>query len=140
MPANAAIYIPKEKIDLSNLFPETKSDKGWLRAANYFDVRLNGEVVRFNVMPRNEVAKHIAGFLNYIASLPDEAERKQDASIAIRQTQTVLGLVASSNFTDNDAIWQSLFQIAKAFDGYVFVHDSILLPNGAVMVGPLRDK
>ena len=118
MPANAAIYIPTEKVD----------------------VPLGGETVRFNIMPRDEVATHLTGFQNYIASLPDDADRKQDASRAIRQTRIVLGLVAASDFTDNHAIWQSLFRIADAFDGYVFVHDSILLPNGAVIVGPMRNQ
>jgi hypothetical protein len=140
MPAKAAIYIPQEKIDLGTLFPGTKSDKDLLSAASYFDVPLNGEIVRFNIMPRKDIARHMLGFLNYIASLPDEASRKQDASFAVRHTQIILGLVASSDFTDNHAIWQSLFQIADAFDGYVFVHDSILLPNGAVMVGRLRNE
>jgi len=140
MPANAAIYIAREKVDLSKLFPGTKSDMGWIKSATYFDVPLNGETVRFNVMPPHAVAEHIAGFLNYIASLPDEQKRKRDASMAVRQTRTVLGLVASSEFTENHAIWQSLFQIADAFDGYVFVHDSVLLPNGAVLAGPMRDR
>jgi hypothetical protein len=111
-----------------------------LRAASYFDVPLDGETVRFNIMPRDRVAQHLTGFQNYIASLPDEVERKRDASQAIQQTRTVLGLVAASDFTGNHAIWQSLFKIADAFDGYVFVHDSILLPNGAVIVGPMRNK
>ena len=139
MPANAALYLPAEKIDLRKLFPGSQSDMGWMRPATWFDVPLNGDTVRFNVMPPKSVPGHLGGFLNYIAALPDEEERKQDISSALQMTKTVLGLVAAREFTDNHAIWQSVFQIADAFDGYVFVHDSVLLPNGSVVVGPLRD-
>ena len=87
-----------------------------------------------------QVAAHIAGFLRYIASLDQDKQRKADTSCVISHTKRVLGLVTDKEFEDNHAIWQSLFRIAAAYDGYVFVHGSVLLPNGAVLVGPLLES
>lgn len=139
MPANAAIYLPYDKVDLCTIFPTAKSNKGLFSAATYFDVPCGAETVRFNLMPPGMIGRHLAGFLGYIESLPDEPDRKRDAQTAVRQSRTVLGLVAESEFADNHAIWQALFQIADAYDGYVFVNDSVLLANGAVIVGPMRN-
>ena len=90
-------------------------------------------------MPPSEVRNHINGFLGYISSLDQDLKRKEDASYAISHTKIVLGLGSDKEFEENHSIWQSLFDIADKYDGFVFVHNSVLLPNGAVLVGPLLD-
>jgi hypothetical protein len=139
MPANAAIYIQRDDVDLATVFDAVKSDKGLFKKRSYFDVMLGSDLVRFNIMEQSKLAVHIAGFLRYIAGLDQDEQRKQDAREVISHTRVVLGLSTSREFDDNDAIWHSLFQIAAAYDGFVFVRDSLLLPNGAVLVGPLLD-
>jgi hypothetical protein len=138
--ANAAIYLPVEEVDLRQVFPQAKTDKSLFRKASYFDVELNGEVVRFNVMPKHEVPGHLNGLRGYLTSLPDEATRKSHAAMYAQQMRTVLGLSAPSEFDENPAVWQSLFQIADRFDGLVFAYNSLVLANGAVLVGPLRES
>lgn len=141
MPANAAIYIQQGSGDLTTVFDGVKSDKGLLRrAATRYDVPLGGETVRFNVMDPKAVAAHVQGFLGYIASLDQDEARKRDTAHAIGHTTVVLGLVTEREFEDNPAIWPALFRIADAFDGFVFAFGSVLLPNGAVLVGPLLDQ
>ncbi|GAA4806189.1 hypothetical protein [Lysobacter hankyongensis] len=139
MPANAAIYLPHDGVDLSTLFRDAKSDKTLFRKPTYFDVALDGDIVRFNVMEPSRVEAHLRGFLGYIDSLDQDAARKRDTANAIAHTRTVLGLITERDFEQNPAIWQSLFRIADAYDGFVFVHESVLLANGAVLVGPLLD-
>jgi hypothetical protein len=59
VPANAAIYIPSESVDLAKVFPDTKSDIGIFRKkATWFSVPLNGARVTFNVMPAKDVRDH----------------------------------------------------------------------------------
>jgi hypothetical protein len=139
MPAQAAIYIQEKDINLYDVFPDAKSDKSIIRKnPSYYDVNLNGDIVRFNVMESNKIQEHINGFIRYIQSLSDEKERKDDTVYAISHIKHVLGLVTNKDFNENQAIWQSLFKIADKYNGFVFVHDSVLTADGVVMVGPMR--
>ena len=140
MPAQGAVYIQQDKVDLAEVFEGVRSDKTLFRKASYYEVDLDGDTVRFNVMPRNEVAGHIRGFLGYIASLDQDEQRKRDTSHAVAHTQVVLGMVTDGEFEDNPAIWESLFRIATRYHGLVFVHGSVLLGGGNVLVGPLLDE
>jgi len=140
MTANAAIYIPIDSPDLAKVFPDAKSDRGvFRRKASWFSIVLDGDTVKFNAMADEDLSNHLEGFVRYIDSLDEDDQRKQDAVSVVRPTRCVLGLQTSREFEDNPAIWQALFRIADAFDGYVFVHGSLLLPSGGVIVGPLRD-
>jgi hypothetical protein len=139
MAANAAIYLPTDKVDLTDVFKSARGNGGLFKRATSYTVDINGDVVTFNLMPREQIPAHIQGFLGYIASLDEEAERKHDASFIVQHTKSVLGLVADREFEENHQIWASLFKIADYYDGYVFVHGSLLLPSGGVILGPLRD-
>ncbi|EXA75041.1 hypothetical protein J517_4451, partial [Acinetobacter baumannii 118362] len=55
-------------------------------------------------------------------------------------TKVVLGLVTDKEFDENPAIWQSLFKIADKYDGLIFTYDSVLLPSGTILVGPLLNN
>ena len=90
-------------------------------------------------MPAGEITKHLQGFLSYVRQLDEEPQRIDDAAFLVSQTKTVLGLVIDSNFEDKDLVWQSLFWIAESYDGFVFVYNSIVLANGGVVIGPLKD-
>jgi len=35
---------------------------------------------------------------------------------------------------------QSLFKIADKYDGLIFTYDSVLLPSGTILVGPLLNN
>jgi hypothetical protein len=140
MPANAAVYIPTAKVDLSKIFSEVTSDKRLFKKASYFDVRLDKLDVRFNVMKSEELDEHLNGFCGYIASLEHEEERKSDATNVIMQTKTVLGLSVQEEFDDSPELWQSLFQIADKYNGSVFVYDSVLTPSGGAIVGPMVES
>lgn len=140
MPANGAVYIQTEKVDLNEVFDNVKSDKKLFQKPTYYDVNLNGDTVRFNVLKSTDIPKHINGFLGYISSLDQDVMRIEKTKEVISNTKTVISLVSEKEFEDNHAIWQSLFAIADKYDGYVFVYDSLLLPSGSVLVGPLLEE
>ncbi len=137
MPANASIYLPASRVNLAKIFEHVESDKtGLLGRATYFDVRLDGDVVRFPIMPAEDVQEHLQGLMNYVASVGGEAEHLELIQRIVPRVSTVLGLLTDKEFEDNDAIWQSIFHIARAYDGLVFVHDSFMLGDGTVLVSP----
>ncbi len=87
-------------------------------------------------MPPEKVPKHIQGFLLYVDSLDQDQKRKDNTSSVISFTQIVLGLSTDKEFEENHAIWQSLFKIADKYAGLVYVNGSVILSNGAVLLGP----
>jgi hypothetical protein len=140
MGANAAIYLPYDGVNLADLFEGMIAGQGVQGRQSHFEVVLNGESVLFNIMPQSEMPRHLQGFAGYIDSLDEPNQCKSDAKGLVQHTKTVLGMVAQSEFDENPALWQSLFQIADKWDGFVFVFDSVLLPNGGVIVGPLKES
>jgi hypothetical protein len=90
-------------------------------------------------MPTEEIARHLKGMLGYIASLDDDQKRQDAASYALSHTKIVLGLVSTCEFEENHEIWLSLFKIADKYNAFIFTSESLWLPNGAVLVGPMRD-
>jgi hypothetical protein len=90
-------------------------------------------------MPSGEVAGHLRGFIGHVGSLNEEVRRKEDATLLIKSAKAVLGLVTSCEFEENPLVWEALFKIAGKYDGFIFVCDSIVLGNGGVVIGPLKD-
>ncbi len=136
MPAKAAIYIQKNKINLFDVFDDVKTGTCPVEKTSCYEVTLGEDVVRFNIMPPSKVPKHIQGFQIYIKSLDQDQKRKDNTSSVISFTQIVLGLSTEREFEENHAIWQSLFKIADKYAGVVFVNGSVVLSNGAVLLGP----
>jgi len=137
VPANSTIYLPADGVDLGTVFESAKSKKTIFKGSRYFEVDVAGDIVRFNVMPNHELASHLSGLERYISTLPDDEDRKQQVTLAVRQTKTVLGLVTKKEFYENEAIVSCLFETATAYGGIVFVQDSVISASGEVLVGPL---
>jgi hypothetical protein len=127
-------------VDLGELCPGAVAARDGTGAVTSFSVRIGEDTVTFNVMPKGELAAHVRKFRAWVQSLDDDEKRKNAASDAVGIARTVLGLIADREFAENHAIWASLFRIADRHDGYVFASDSLLLPNGTVLVGALRRR
>ncbi|MGM0574342.1 MAG: hypothetical protein ACQEXJ_01225 [Myxococcota bacterium] len=138
MAAHAALYLPYEDVDLVQVFGAGACERGATEDGAHFRVNLDGDLVLFSVMPEGEVPGHLDGLRGYIDALDAEEWRKRDARRVVGLARTVLGLVTEREFEDNHAIWQSLFRIADRYDGYVFVYGSVLMPEGQIIIGPLR--
>jgi hypothetical protein len=138
MPAQAAVYLSHGEVDLATVAP-------WLRVvsaptpdAGHFDCLIDGDAVRFNVMPAADVGRHLQGMRGWLATLVP-ADDLPLLEAAVMRTRTVLGLKTDREFEDNHRIWECLFAIADRYDGLVFVNSSLLLPGGEVICGPMRD-
>jgi hypothetical protein len=136
--ANAAVYLPCTEFDLADAVAGAVATRSADGRVARFDVTIGGQSIQFNVMPAVEVSRHVAGFAGYVDSLDEPLAHRAEARKLIRNTKAVLGLVASGEFEDNPALWESLFRIAEKWDGFVFVYDSVVLANGEVVVGPLE--
>jgi hypothetical protein len=71
MPANAALYLPIESVDLADVFPDAKPAGGFFDSKSAFRVPFKDTSVRFNVMPRADVPEHLEQLVAYIDSLQD---------------------------------------------------------------------
>ena len=136
MPANAAIYIPYQNVQFGAVFGDDKINE----KQGAVDITLTDISVRFNLMSKDGIEEHVNSFINYIQTLDVAPDRIDDAIVAIRQTKSVLGLETDMEFEEYPEIWESLFRIAKHFDGYVFSYDSLMLPSGGVIFGPLLNE
>jgi hypothetical protein len=140
MPAKAALYLPSTHLDLGTVLPGITSDADPLagKLATYFEFQVSGHAVRLNVMPRSNLASHLLAFQRYLPKLEEDPFAIAEAEALIRKTEMVLGLVTTAEFDDSDSLGDTLYDIADAFSGFVFVYDSILLGDGRPVLGRLR--
>ena len=137
MPANATLYLASADPALGSVVPGAKSDKSlFRRTATHFTLTVGGEALRLNVMARERMPRHLQGFRTYVAGLAAGDAAKAQVTAALARTQSVLGLVAQTDFDANPALWPALLQIASAFDGVIFAADSVFDAQGIAIVGP----
>jgi GNAT superfamily N-acetyltransferase len=140
MPANAALYLPIEGVDLADVFADAKPARGFFDSKSAFRVPFNDTSVKFNVMPRETVAEHLEQFVAYIDSLQDSPADKEAAKAALRGARTVLGLQTELEFEGNEDLLDMLDRILSHYKGCMFIFDSVVLDDGTVLVGPLKDN
>ncbi len=140
MPATAQIFIPHRNPDLRLAFPEAIMVNARSGAVAYFEDTINGDVVLWKMMPDVVVAGHIDDFTKYIKSLNIDEQAQKDAITALSFCRAVVTLETDVEFRDNRKIWAALFHLAKKFDGYVFVLDSLITSEGGVIFGPLGER
>ncbi len=138
MPANAALYLPVDDVELSDIIPNAQRTGGFLWWGTAFQVPIKGGIVRFNVMPKGEVSQHLAQFSTYVASLDENDASKEAATRAIAATGLVLGLETQLEFEGNDEIGELLEKINDHYKGFIFMFDSLVLHGNEVLVGPLK--
>jgi len=138
MPANAALYLPVDDVELADIIPNAKRTGSFLRRGTAFHVPIKGGTVRFNVMPRDEVSQHLAQFAAYVTSLDEDDASKEAATRAIAATGLVLGLETQLEFEGNDEIGELLEKINDHYKGFIFMFDSLVLHGNEVLVGPLK--
>ncbi|HLA71013.1 MAG TPA: hypothetical protein VK624_05845 [Steroidobacteraceae bacterium] len=138
MPANAALYLPVDDVELTDVIPNATRTGGFLWRATAFQVPIKGGTVQFNVMPKAEVPQHLAQFSAYVESLDEDDASRQAATQAIAATGSVLGLETQLEFEGNDEIGELLESINDHYKGFIFMFDSLVLHGNEVLVGPLK--
>ena len=140
MPATAEIYIPHRNPDLRLAFPEAVVVNAKSGAIAYFEDTIGSDLVSWKMMPDVVVAGHINDFIKYVKALGEDEQAKKDAITALSFCRAVVTLETAAEFRDNKKIWAALFHLAKKFDGYVFVLDSLITGDGGVIFGPLGQR
>jgi GNAT superfamily N-acetyltransferase len=140
MPANAGLYLPIEGVDLADVFPNATSAGSFSDRKSAFRVPFKDTSVKFNVMPRAAVAEHLEQFVAYIESLQDSLAAKEAAKAALRNARTVLGLQTELEFEEDEDLMDLLDRILNHYKGCMFIFDSVVLHDGTVLVGPLKDN
>ena len=140
MPAQAEIFIPHRNPDLRLAFPEAVVVNAKSGAIAYFEDTINGDTVSWKMMPDVVVAGHIDEFIKHVKSLKEDLQAKKDAITALSFCRAVVTLETTAEFRDNKKIWAALFHLARHFDGYVSVFDSLLTGDGGVVYGPLGNR
>lgn len=142
MPANAALYLPIEGVDLADVFPDAKPAGSFFDRKSAFRVPFKNTSIKFNVMPGEAVAEHLDQLAAYIDSLPDSPADKESAKAAVAGTRTVLGLQTELEFEGNDGddLVDLLDKLLGHYKGCIFWFDSVVLHDGTVLVGPLKDN
>ena len=138
MPANAALYLPVDDVELADIIPSVKRTGGFLWRGTAFQVPIKGGMIRFNVMPRDELSHHLGQLSAYVASLDEDDASKEAATVAIAATGTVLGLETQLEFEGNGEISELLEKINDHYKGFIFMFDSLVLHGNEVLVGPLK--
>ena len=139
MPANAAIYLPHEELDLAAAAPWIQVVARPAPGAEHFDCLVDGDAVRFNVMTGAALTQHLRGLRGWLATQDLHPDVRTPMDAAVTRIRTTLGLRTDREFEDNHRIWECLFAVAGHYDGFVFTYNSVLLPGGEAVCGPLRE-
>lgn len=134
-----ALYFPTDKLDFKSVLPKGRSDGGIFRAPTWFEFDSDHGVVRLNLRHEN-LLKHLQGFRGYVAQLPDDAASRARAQELISRTKAAVGVILQESISPESEAFVSLMALLKRFDGFMFVANSILLPSGDFLVGPMVNR
>jgi hypothetical protein len=138
MITNCALYFPIDKPHFKSVFPKGRSDGGLFRQATWFEYDSGAGVVRLKLQ-HPDLAEHLRGFRAYVAQLPNSGKARAEAQDLIGQTRASVGVILPGPVGPDSAAFSSLMMLLQRFGGFMFVGDSIMLPNGRFVVGPLAD-
>jgi hypothetical protein len=146
MPDHAALYTAGEPPAAALLrsfadIKEVRVAQEGSHPPTQYRFRVNEVQVTVNVMPVDQVPDHLDGFCGYVYRLHrTQPSPLTDSLIArIRTVKTVLGCVIEPGWDDEGIVTGVLLTLNELQDGLLFVHDSIIGPDGTPLVGPLAE-
>lgn len=136
---NCALYFPIAKLPLKKHFPEGKGDGYMFRSPTWFEYPTSEGVVRLNLQ-HDDLMRHLDGLSAYVAQLPNSGAARSQTQELIRSSKAAVGVILPQPVeTDSDA-FQSLVGLIDRFAGFMFVYDSVMLPDGTFLVGPMAEE
>ena len=139
MITNCSLYFPIEKPPFKSVFPKGRSDGGLFSQATWFEYDLGGHTIRLTLQ-HDDLAEHLRGFRAYVAQLPNSGKARAQAQELIKQTKAAVGVILPGPVASNSAAFASLVSLLQRFGGFMFVGDSIMLPDGTFVAGPLANE
>lgn len=139
MPATAALYLNDTDIDFGLHFKEVKEEGLCCGLPEVLHVDLGGKKVRFDLLHGKAMAEHVAAFSKFIETMEGEDEAHQAAAVALLDdVAIVLKLVTDEEWTDE--MWAAVADAGETLDALLFAFESVIMPSGLVLVGPLRKQ
>lgn len=133
------LYFPVEKLPLKAVLPKARSNAGLFKPATWYEYESGGTVVRLELGQGN-LSQHLRGFRSYVAQLPNSAAARARAQSLIAAAKAVAGVTLSPPASPQSQAFGSLVQLLERFGGFLFVADSIMLPDRTFLVGPLAEE
>lgn len=134
---NCAIYLPVEKIKLDDILPNVKSNGRIFKKATFFEYMVDDCNIKLHIMPKSEINNHLSGFQNYVLQLDNNDSDKNQAQEKIKEVKNVLGVTLSKPIEVESNAFSSLIYLIENLNGFMFIENSLLLPDGRFIVGPL---
>ncbi len=136
---HCTLYFPIEKLPLKSVFPNGKSDGGIFKRATWYEYESGDGRVRLELRHPN-LPEHLRGFRAYVAQLPNSGAARAKAQAMIRKTKAAVGVILPGPVAPDSQQFGSLVHLIHRFRGFMFVADSIMLPDGRFLVGPMAEE
>jgi hypothetical protein len=133
---NCSLYLPVDKPALKSLYPNGKTDGSLFKAATWFEYESAVGPVRLTLQ-HEDLARHLQGFAAFVAQLPNRGKSRAEAQSLIKATKAAIGVTLPGPVELESVVIQSVMHIARQFGGFMFIADSIMLPDGRFLVGPM---
>ena len=131
-----ALYVPHHDIPLKAILPGGKFNGGWFRAPTWFEFDAGDGSVRLNLHPP-DLVEHLQGFRRYVAQASGREAARIEVLRRIEATRACIGVVPSQPISSDSPTFAALISLIERFDGFMFVLNSVLLPDGQFLVGPM---
>ena len=131
-----ALYFPLDKLPLKTVFPKGRSDGGLFRAPTWFEYDAGEGPIRLHLR-HPDLAGHLQGFRSYVAQASGAGEARTEALQRIVRTRAAVGVSLPHPVSTDSPTFASLMSLIERFDGFMFAFNSILLPDGRFLVGPM---
>ena len=131
---NLAMYLSTAEVDWAVIDPSAEVGEGFVR------FHIGGQDIRLNLMPEGQIPEHLAAMSGYLTSLTDDAELITALNQLILTVRLVVGVKLSQPISWQHEEWAFFEHIAKCGLGFFFIGDSVMLPGGQVLIGPLANK
>ena len=136
---NCTLYFPIEKPPLKEVFPAGRTDGGVFKAATWFDFDSDAGPVRL-VLQHANLSEHLRGFRAYVAQLQNGGKSRAEAQALIKATKSAVGVILPNPVAHDSVVMEALLSTLHRFGGFMFVADSIMLPDGNFVVGPMAKR
>lgn len=131
-----ALYFPLDTLPFKSVFPNGRSDGGLFRKPTWFEYDTGEGPVRLHLQ-HPDLAGHLQGFRGYVAQAPGDDEARAEALQRIARTRAAIGVSLPRPVSTDSPTFASLMSLIERFDGFMFAFNSLLLPDGRFLVGPM---
>lgn len=137
MSENTIILLP---VDISALNKSTSSISHVRVLDKQVELIRGADSAKFKILNSSDRDQEIDRLLKICKDSKSPIDTQNDVMTIVSKTRSILKLNSTEEFSENKFLWESLFLVSDANNGFVFTHNSLILPNGAVIFGELKNQ